>query len=79
MEEGDQLTQKRDNSENQIHTVKDDEQSTATLSAVVSAVAVQIIDLTSLCNTLEVIFGPLTGGPFLGDLMIHSYMSQSLQ
>lgn len=40
MEEGDQLTQKRDNSENQIHTVKDDEQSTATMSAVVSAAAV---------------------------------------
>ncbi|KAM4562116.1 uncharacterized protein PAE49_010719 isoform 1-T2 [Odontesthes bonariensis] len=66
--EGEQLTQKRHNSENQMHTVEDDELSTATMSAVVSTAAVQIIDLTSLCNTSEVIFGPLTGGPFLGDL-----------
>lgn len=75
MEEVEQLTQKRRNSENQIHTVEDDEQSTATMSAVVSTAAVQIIDLTSLCNTSEVIFGPLTGGPFLGDLddtLIHA-------
>ena len=57
-----QLTQKRHNSENQIHIVEKDELSTATLSDV------QIINLTSLCDTSEVIFGPLTGGPFLGDL-----------
>lgn len=61
MEEVEQLTMKRHNSENQIHTVED-------VSAVVTAAAVQIIDLTSLYNTSEVIFGPLTGGPFLGDL-----------
>lgn len=68
MEEVEQLTPKRHNSENQMHTVEDDEQSTATISAVVSTAALQVIDLTSLCNTSEVIFGPLTGGPFLGDL-----------
>lgn len=38
------------------------------LSAVVSPVAVQIIDPTSRCNTSEIVFGPLTDGPFLGDL-----------
>ena len=68
IEEVGQLTQKRHNREDQIHTVEDDELSTATMSAVLSTAAVQIIDLTSLCNTSEVIFGPLTGGPFLGDL-----------
>ena len=72
MEGAEQLTQKRHNSEkykpSTIHTVKDDELSTATMSAVVSTAAIQIIDLTSLCNTSEVIFGLLTGGPFLGDL-----------
>ncbi|XP_061610704.1 uncharacterized protein LOC133468616 isoform X2 [Phyllopteryx taeniolatus] len=60
MEKVEQLTWKRHSSEiSQIHTTEDDELSTA---------AVQIIDLTSLCNTSEVSFGPLTGGPFLGDL-----------
>lgn len=38
-----------------IHTVKDNDQGTSTLSAVVSTAAVQIIDLTSLCDTSEVI------------------------
>lgn len=66
-EEVEQLIMKRHNSENQIHRVEDDEQNTATMSAVVSTAAVQIIDLTSLCNSSEVIFGPLTGGPFSGD------------
>lgn len=48
MEEVKQLTQKRHcDRENEMHTVKDDEQSTATMSAVVSPAAVQIIDLTS--------------------------------
>ena len=69
MEEVKQLTQKRHNSENQIHTVEDDALSTATMSAVISTAAVQIIDLTSLCNTSEVIFGLLTGGPFFCDLV----------
>ncbi|XP_051812335.1 uncharacterized protein LOC110966885 [Acanthochromis polyacanthus] len=68
MEDVEQLTQERHNSENEMHTVKDDEQSTATVSADVSPAAIQIIDLTSLCNTSEVVFGPLTGGPFLGAL-----------
>ncbi|XP_049424839.1 uncharacterized protein LOC125884090 [Epinephelus fuscoguttatus] len=45
-----------------MYIVEDDEQSTATMSAVVS------VDLTSLCDTSEVIIGPLPGGPFLGDL-----------
>lgn len=66
-EEGDQVIQKKHNSENQIHAVED-EQNTATKSAVVSAGAVQLIDLTYLCDTSEVIVGPLTGEPFLGDL-----------
>jgi len=30
--------------------------------------AVEVVDLTSLCDTSEVIFGPLQGGPFLEDL-----------
>ncbi len=68
MEEIEQLTPKRHNSENQMHTVEDDEQSTATISAVVSTAPLQIIDLTYFCNTSEVIFGPLSGGPFLCDL-----------
>ncbi|KAL7403327.1 hypothetical protein ABVT39_027824 [Epinephelus coioides] len=62
MEEVEQLTQKRQNSQHQMYIVEGDEQSTATMSAVVS------IDLTSLCDTSEVIIGPLPGGPFLGDL-----------
>lgn len=37
------------------------------MSAVVSTASGQIIDLTSLSNTSEVIFGALIGGLFLGD------------
>lgn len=37
------------------------------MSPIVSTAA-EFIDLTSLCNTWEVIFGPLPGGPFLVDL-----------
>lgn len=68
MEGCDQFTQNTSSSENETNTVKDNGQSTATPPAVVSPVAFQIIDLTSLGNTSEIIFGPLTGGPFLGDL-----------
>ena len=60
-----QLTQKTLDSEQQTHTVEDDGQSTNNMSAFVST-AVEIIDLTSLYNTSEVIFGPMQGGPFLG-------------
>ncbi|XP_077361249.1 uncharacterized protein LOC144006333 [Festucalex cinctus] len=67
MKEMEQQTQKKDDSENPIHIVKDDELSLATVSAVVSSAAVQI-DFSSLCNTSVVSFGPLAGGPFLGDL-----------
>lgn len=80
MEEVEQLTSTRDNTGNQINTVAGEDQRTAIIS-VVSTAAGQIIDLTSLSNTSEVIFGALTSGPLFGDLdvMIDSYMSQSLQ
>lgn len=68
MVECDQFTKNTGSGVNEIHTVEDNDQSTATLSAVVSPVAVQIIDPTSRCNTSEIVFGPLTDGPFLGDL-----------
>lgn len=47
--------------------MEDDEQSTTKMSALVST-AVEFIDLGSLCNTWEVIFGPLPVGSFLDDL-----------
>lgn len=74
VEEGDQFTQNTSSSENEIHTVKDNDQGTATPSAVVSPVAFQFIDLPSLGNTSGIILGPLTGGPFLGhvdDPLLH--------
>lgn len=40
-----QFTKNAGSGENEIHTVEDNDQSAATLSAVVSPVAVQIIDL----------------------------------
>lgn len=62
MEEGDdmhtevddQLTQTNQESEQPTHTVED-EQNTSKV-------------LRSLCDTSEVFFGPMPGGPFLGDL-----------
>ena len=60
-----QLTQKTIDSEQQTHNVEDDGQSTNNMSGFVST-AVEIIDLTALCNTSEVIFGPMQGGQFLG-------------
>ncbi|KAK7138439.1 hypothetical protein R3I94_010191 [Phoxinus phoxinus] len=56
-EDNEQLTQKTHDSEQQTYTVE----------AFVST-AVEMVDLTSLCDTSEVIFGPLQGGPFLEDL-----------
>ena len=58
-----QLAQKTLYSEQQTHTLEDDGQSTNNMSAFVST-AIEIIDLTSLCNTSEVSFGPMQGGPF---------------
>lgn len=56
-EDNEQVTQKTHDSEQQTHTVE----------AFVST-AVEIVDLTSLCDQSEVIFGPLQGGPFSEDL-----------
>ncbi|GAA6101078.1 uncharacterized protein LOC113078290 [Tachysurus ichikawai] len=53
--------------ERQKNATEDNEQLTQTVEDVVST-AVEIADLTYLCDTSEVIFGPLQGGPFLEDL-----------
>ncbi|XP_053288829.1 uncharacterized protein LOC128449596 [Pleuronectes platessa] len=60
-----QLTQKTPDSKQQSHTVEEDGQSTNKMSALVST-ASEIIDLTSLYNTSEVIFGTMQGDAFLG-------------